>query len=206
MSKRRPRFTSEEAREAGRKGGAANAKNHNKEHFAALGRKGGKHKNHKKTHGMTLSKTYISWRSMKTRCLNKNQECYKHYGGRGITVCKRWMTFENFLADMGQAPPGLTLDRYPNNNGNYEPGNCRWATMSEQKNNTRRNRIIEFNGTRDTLCGWANKIGIRQRALNYRLKHWSHKDAFTREPKKYSRRVYAHESENCEPLENEETK
>ncbi len=74
---------------------------------------------------------------MKDRCLNPNDKNYKNYGGRGITVCERWMDFTNFLADMGEKPEGLTLDRI-NNDGNYEPGNCRWATWKEQRRNQRK--------------------------------------------------------------------
>jgi len=70
------------------------------------------------------------------RCTNPNATGFNSYGGKGITVCDRWLnSFENFLADMGPRPDGCTLDRYPNNHGNYEPGNCRWATHSEQRRN-----------------------------------------------------------------------
>lgn len=82
------------------------------------------------------SPTYNSWRAMIDRCTNEKQPHYHNYGGRGITICERWMVFERFLADMGERPKGRTLDRI-NNDGNYEPGNCRWATGSEQRMNRR---------------------------------------------------------------------
>jgi len=74
---------------------------------------------------------------MLSRCRDKNKACWKDYGGRGITVCERWHEFVNFLEDMGECPPGLSLDRFPDRDGNYEPGNCRWATKKEQANNRR---------------------------------------------------------------------
>lgn len=84
------------------------------------------------------SKTYLSWMAMKQRCLNPHAEKFPAYGGRGITICGRWMKFENFLADMGERPDGKTLDRFPNPKGDYEPGNCRWATAKEQAQNSDR--------------------------------------------------------------------
>lgn len=97
---------------------------------------------HKKSHGMCFPRTpeYAAWCNMIGRCNNKNDARYSSYGGRGIQVCERWRKFENFLADIGLKPSkGLSLDR-KDNDGDYEPGNCRWATAKEQANNTRRTR------------------------------------------------------------------
>lgn len=83
-----------------------------------------------------ITPEYHTWKNMLTRCRNPRVSDYKHYGGRGIKVCDRWLDFANFLADMGRRPPGLTLNRI-NNNGNYEPGNCEWTTRKKQNNNRR---------------------------------------------------------------------
>jgi hypothetical protein len=82
------------------------------------------------------SPEYLTWASMVQRCTNRKYPYWKYYGERGITVCERWLIFANFFKDMGARPPGLTLDRI-NNDGNYEPGNCRWATIFEQRKNRR---------------------------------------------------------------------
>ena len=82
--------------------------------------------------------TYISWFSMRARTSYPKHKAFKNYGGRGIKCCEQWATFKGFLADMGERPVGTTLDRFPNNDGHYEPGNCRWATRKQQAANKRR--------------------------------------------------------------------
>ena len=96
------------------------------------------------THGHKTRKgtsaTYLSWMNAKRRCTNPEHPRWKDWGGRGITMCERWMEFANFLTDMGEKPPGLTLER-KNNNGNYEPGNCVWATHLAQNKNKRNTKL-----------------------------------------------------------------
>lgn len=107
------------------------------------------------------TRTYGIWLGIKTRCLNPNHHSYKNYGARGIEICARWSeSYENFLEDMGEAPVGMSIDRYPDNNGNYEPGNCRWATDKQQANNTRRNVFIYDHGKRITLRSLADETGL----------------------------------------------
>jgi hypothetical protein len=107
---------------------------------------------------------------MKRRCRNYGDASYVNYGGRGILVCDRWADdFEAFLADMGHRPsPEHSLDRI-NNDGNYEPGNCRWATQKDQSNNQRRNRMVEFRGRRMTLQQACEEAGIPHRRVRRRL-------------------------------------
>ena len=96
---------------------------------------------HANMNGNGATSTYRSWLGMRSRCDSTSNEHYPDYGGRGITVCARWRSFENFLADMGERPPGMTLDRYPNNDGNYELSNCRWADKYQQARNRRSTKL-----------------------------------------------------------------
>lgn len=112
-----------------------------------------------KTHGMTDTPTYNSWAAMRKRCLNKRHHAYARYGGKGITICERWGKLENFLSNMGERPEGTTLDRI-NNDGNYEPGNCRWASWSEQQNNRGNMRMVTINGATKSLSEWSQRSGI----------------------------------------------
>lgn len=121
-----------------------------------------------KKHGLCRTPVWAAWANMKSRCGNEKDPKYPSYGGRGIAVCDRWLSFDNFLADMGEPPPGLTLDRI-DNDGNYEPANCAWRSLVEQGNNRRDNRIIECFGNRLTLTQWSRKTGIKINAIRHRL-------------------------------------
>lgn len=119
-------------------------------------------------HGMEGSRTYRVWVSMRSRCTDKNSKPYANYGGRGISVCESWGTFESFYADMGDAPDGMSIDRIDNSKG-YHPGNCRWASMEEQSNNRRTNRILSFQGRNQSLTQWAREVGISPISLKSRI-------------------------------------
>jgi len=124
-------------------------------------------------------KTYFTWRNMIERCNpNGHRMDSKHYSGRGITVCARWRSFENFLADMGEAPKGHTLGR-KDNNGNYEPGNCEWQTQAEQTRNTRRNHIVTVDGITGCLTDVAHHFGFTCVQICNRLRRgWDMQKAF----------------------------
>ena len=122
-----------------------------------------------KTHGQRYDEEYNIWRGMKQRCLNPKDTSYTQYGGRGIRVCDRWLVFENFFADMGKRPgPEYSIDRR-DTNGDYEPGNCRWATAVEQQNNRRDNVHLEYNGKIYSPGELAALADITRAALYYHL-------------------------------------
>ena len=113
--------------------------------------------------------TYRVWSGMWTRCTNQNDPGFKRYGGRGITVCERWGSFQNFLADMGERPDGLSIDRI-DVNGPYAPENCRWATTKEQMRNRRNNTIISVDGKREVLADIADRTGFHRSTITSRIR------------------------------------
>ena len=118
--------------------------------------------------GLKHTPTWNSWSSMWARCTSRSHHAFGRYGGRGISICERWGDFRNFLADMGTRPPGTTLDRI-DNDGNYEPGNCRWATQREQGNNRRSCTRIVFQGRAQTLRQWSSETGLGAGTIAYRI-------------------------------------
>lgn len=128
-----------------------------------------------RTHGASGTLTWNRWRSMIARCTMKNTKSYPRYGGRGIRICEAWLNdFSAFLAEMGECPgTDWTLERNEND-GNYERGNCRWATRKEQNRNTSRNRLLEYQGMELCITEWAEETGINFRTIMTRLsKGWT---------------------------------
>ncbi|SOY79980.1 conserved hypothetical protein [Cupriavidus taiwanensis] len=119
-------------------------------------------------HGMAGTSVYNVWQNMLRRCRDPKNRAYQDYGGRGITVCERWLIFENFYADMGDIPPSKTLDRINNSLG-YSPENCRWATIHEQARNTRSNRMISLNGETKSLAEWCEILEQPYARINRRI-------------------------------------
>jgi hypothetical protein len=109
-----------------------------------------------------------AWRNMHMRCYNPRAVNYPLYGGRGISVCAEWFSFDQFLADMGPRPAGLTLDRI-DSNGDYTPTNCRWASRITQQRNTSRNVFLDINGRRATVAEWAAVSGLNVKTLRKRI-------------------------------------
>lgn len=135
--------------------------------------------NNRRTHGLSTTPEYSIWRDIKSRCLSSKNVAFPDYGGRGITVCDRWLDpkngLQNFILDMGKRPAtSLSIDRHPNKDGNYEPGNCRWATTTEQSRNKRNNVNLTHDGKTQCLSDWAKELGVKRNTLDYRLrKGWS---------------------------------
>lgn len=121
-------------------------------------------------HGSSSNPTYSKYQAMKQRCLNPKHVGWPRYGGRGITVCERWLnSFENFLEDMGESPEGTSIER-KDPDGHYEPDNCRWATVLEQANNKRNNRLVEIDGmTFPSLSKASEHFGISYGVVRGRL-------------------------------------
>lgn len=137
------------------------------------------------THGLDASalcasSEYRSWRQMHRRCSDTARRDFRHYGGRGISVCSQWTDFEVFMKDMGAKPtPEHSLDRI-NVNGNYEPTNCRWATQTEQVRNTRASRIIEHDGISLCIAEWTDRLGFPKGLIGNRLyRGWDERTALT---------------------------
>lgn len=123
-----------------------------------------------RTHGLSKTPTYRTWQAVVDRCCTKSSSTYAKYGAKGVTICDRWRNdFTAFLADMGERPKGLTIDRIDNAKG-YEPGNCRWATMRTQQNNRTNNSRIVHNGMDLTVTQWAHALGLDRHTIYRRLK------------------------------------
>lgn len=138
------------------------------------------------SHGLSQTRAYNAWNCMWDRCTNPGYASYDRYGRRGITVCDRWKDVRNFVSDMGQPPPGFTLDRI-DNDGNYEPSNCRWATHKEQSNNRITNRLIAYRGERKTAAEWAVVTGVSEKLIGRRLRDgWPVERLFVTPRRKHS--------------------
>lgn len=136
------------------------------------------------THGLSRSDLYRKWAGMKSRCYNNKEINFYLYGGRGVKVCEEWQEFEPFYnwATKNGYKKGLTIDRI-NVNGDYEPKNCRWATIKEQQNNRRNNHYLTYNGKTHTITEWAEITGIRAKTIMARINKykWTTKKALTTE-------------------------
>lgn len=139
-----------------------------------------------RTHGQSKTREYKIWKGMKKRCYNEAEKAFPSYGGRGICVCDRWLdSFPNFIDDMGRAPSNIhSIDRI-DNNGNYEPGNCRWATPTVQACNTRKSARVQVAGALVSMPQAAHDAGMDPRLVRSRMqKHgWSADDALGLEPR-----------------------
>lgn len=135
----------------------------------------------RRTHGLTGRPEFDVWRAMIARCHSPSDPHYPRWGGRGITVCDRWRESPAaFLEDMGPRPsPNHEIDRYPDNNGNYEKSNCRWATRKENGRNTRKNKMVTYQGETLTLVEWCERLGLPYHKIGSRLRGgWTVESAF----------------------------
>lgn len=124
------------------------------------------------------SAEYGVWIKMKRRCFDDKCPDYPDYGGRGITVCERWLVFSNFLSDMGLRPsPEYSIDRFPDQAGDYKPGNCRWATAKQQARNRKSNRLITYSGKTKCLTEWAEYFSVCESVLRWRIKKHGESEA-----------------------------
>ena len=121
-------------------------------------------------HGDWGSTEYITWDGMLARCRNSEHESYQHYGGRGIKVCDRWLVYENFLSDMGRKPSKQHSIERIDNNSDYHPGNCKWATQAEQNRNTSRNLVLTFNGRSMCAADWGDLLGLPGCEISRRIR------------------------------------
>ncbi len=138
-------------------------------------------------------KEYRAWLNMLQRCNRRSGRWYSRYGGRGISVCDRWSVFQNFLDDMGRSPSRWhSLDRI-DNNGNYDPSNCRWATRRQQATNRSSNRLLRFRGQTKLINDWSKILGIKHSTLTMRLNKygWSAEKALGTSVAKRTKRKYA---------------
>lgn len=136
------------------------------------------------------TRTYRIWEAMRRRCNDPSFDSYRFYGARGVAVCARWQRFENFLADMGDAPTSMSLDR-KDTHGNYDPTNCQWATEKDQQNNRANNNLLTLDGVTLNLTQWSEKTGIARGTLRRRIASgWPTGDVLNRPP---GRRASAHQ-------------
>lgn len=131
-----------------------------------------------------MPRWYQIWLGMIDRCYNPRARPFHRYGGRGLEVCERWHDPKTFLADMGDPPPRMTIERIDNDAG-YAPENCRWATKKEQNNNRSTTRRISFGGESISAAAWAERLGISKAAMYYRLRTWTLERALTEAPRRW---------------------
>ena len=156
--------------------------------YCSVACRGGNNRlSHGHTLGGVLSATYNTWVNMVGRCTSKSHGKYARYGAVGISVCDRWLHFENFLSDMGERPDGCTIDRIDGNSG-YSPENCRWADIKTQQRNLKSNVFVEFQGQRRCVSEWAEIYGLNKTLLCWRVRNgWPVEEALLTPPKRGNR-------------------